>query len=118
MNKKEQYQKGLTGESEAEKYLASLGMTCLETRFRAEDGEIDLIMLDRGMIVFVEVKYRPGSPAGAGLLAVTPNKQRRMTRAAAAYLAQREEMDMPARFDVVEITKAGILHVPNAFQPG
>ena len=118
MTKRQQYEKGISGESQAERYLISCGMERLESRFRAEDGEIDLIMLYQGMIVFVEVKYRPNGLPGSGLMAVTPNKQRRMARAAAAYLAKREEMDLPVRFDVVEITRAGVMHIPNAFQPG
>ena len=113
-----QYDKGLSGEKQAEEYLCKLGMICLERRFRAEDGEIDLIMQDGETIVMVEVKFRPGGRAGQGLMAVTPAKQRRMHHAALAYLAQRERMNLPVRFDVVEITSSGILHIPNAFMPG
>lgn len=113
-----QYEKGLKGEFQAEKYLCELGMLCLERRFRAEDGEIDLVMRDGETIVMVEVKYRPSGYAGDGLLAVTPAKQKRMVHAALSFLAQREWMNRPVRFDVVEITSMGILHIPNAFTPG
>lgn len=110
-----QYAKGVAGEMEAEAYLCSMGMQLLARRFRAEDGEIDLILLDDETVVFVEVKARPAGARGAGLLAVTPIKQRRMTHAALAFLAQREWMSRPARFDVVEITSQGMRYVPNAF---
>lgn len=113
-----QYDAGLNGEAQAESYLLGLGMLCLERRYRGQDGEIDLIMQDGETIVMVEVKYRPRGRAGEGLLAVTPAKQRRMLHAAQAYLMQREWMDRPVRFDVVEITSGGLLHVPNAFMPG
>lgn len=113
-----QYATGLNGEQQAENYLCSLGMLCLARRYRAQDGEIDLIMQDGETIVLVEVKFRPGARRGSGLMAVTPAKQRRMLHAAQDFLAQREWTDRLVRFDVVEITADGILHVPNAFIPG
>ena len=110
-----QYKAGLFGESQAEEYLCNLGLQPLTRRYRGADGEIDLIMLDGECIVFVEVKSRPGSPAGSGLMAVTPTKQRRITHAALTFLSEREWMERPVRFDVVEISGSGILHIPNAF---
>ncbi len=115
---KDRYVKGLRGEKAAEAYLTGLGMRCLARRYRAQDGEIDLIMDDGGMIVFVEVKSRPNSRAGTGLLAVTPAKQRRMTHAAMEYITCREGIGKPVRFDVVEITADGVRHVKNAFLCG
>ena len=111
------YEEGLAGEQAAETYLVSLGMTCLTRRFRGGDGEIDLVMDDHGVTVFVEVKFRPSGRAGEGLLAVTPAKQRHIAHAAGNYLLQRDGFDHPIRFDVVEITSTGLKHVPNAFQP-
>lgn len=110
-----QYGTGLQGEALAEEYLCRLGMSVIARRFRGQDGEVDLIMLDGETVVFVEVKSRPRGRAGSGLAAVTPNKQRRLANAALAFLVQREWMDRPVRFDVVEISEQGVLHVPNAF---
>ena len=110
-----QYESGLKYEAQAEAYLCLRGMRVLTRRFRAEDGEIDLIMEDGTTVVFVEVKARPGGGKGSGLHAVTLDKQRRMTHAALAFLVQREWMERLVRFDVVEITREGILHIPNAF---
>lgn len=110
-----QYESGLSGEALAEQYLCRKGMTLVARRFRGADGEIDLIMQDGKTLVFVEVKARPQARAGSGLMAVTPAKQRRMTHAAMSFLLEREWMERLVRFDVVEITRDGILHVPNAF---
>ncbi len=109
------YEAGLKGESQAESYLVSLGMKVLARRYRGQDGEIDLVMQDGEYVVFVEVKARMKGLPGEGLLAVTPNKQRRMTHAALSFLLEREWMDRAVRFDVVEVTGYGIRHVPNAF---
>ncbi|MBQ8202388.1 MAG: YraN family protein [Clostridia bacterium] len=110
-----QYGAGLQGERQAEEYLCSKGMTVVERRYRGQDGEVDLIMQDGDVVVFVEVKARPHGRSGDGLLAVTYAKQRRLTHAALAFLVEREWTNRPVRFDVVEITAQGLLHVPNAF---
>lgn len=113
-----QYDKGLTGEQQAESYLTGLGMLCLARRYRGGDGELDLVMQDGDTLVMVEVKFRPNSRCGAGLAAITPGKQRRMLHAAQHFLLEGEWTGMPVRFDVVEITADGLLHLPNAFIPG
>ena len=110
-----QYESGLNGEELAEKYLTDRGMVLLTRRYRGEDGEIDLILTDGDCIVFVEVKYRPQAAAGTGLQAITPAKQRRMAHAAQAYLMEMGWLEHSARFDAIEITRDGILHIPNAF---
>ena len=111
-----QYDSGLTGEAVAENFLCQKGMSVIARRYRGADGEIDLVMQDGDFIVFVEVKARPASARGAGVLAVTHAKQRRMTHAALDFLVQREWLTRPVRFDVVEISAQGILYIPNAFQ--
>ncbi len=110
-----QYDSGLTGEAVAENFLCQKGMSVIARRYRGADGEIDLVMLDSETVVFVEVKARPQARAGFGLMAVTPAKQRRMTHAALTFLLEREWMERLVRFDVVEVTRDGILHIPNAF---
>lgn len=110
-----QYKSGLNGEALAEAFLCSKGMQVIARRYRGDDGEIDLIMEDSGTIAFVEVKARPSARRGEGLAAVTPAKQRRMTHAALVFLMEREWMERLVRFDVVEITRDGVLHIPNAF---
>lgn len=109
------YDSGLNGEAVAEQYFLRSGMQLLERRYRGADGEIDLIMQDGETIVFAEVKARPCKRQGDGLIAVTPSKQKRMTHAALVYLAEHDCLDSPVRFDAIEITRDGILHIPNAF---
>ena len=108
---------GVSGEEQALAYLTGQGMTCLERRWRAGLGEIDLILRDGDYLVFAEVKYRPAGHAGDGMMAVTRQKRQRMADAALHYLAGHGAMDAPVRFDVVEITADGLRHIPNAFWP-
>jgi putative endonuclease len=113
------YQTGLDGEKQAAEWLKKrFSMKLLESRYRNKAGEIDLIMLDRDTVVFIEVKTRLSGEPGTGLMAVDRKKQHRIARAAIIYLMKQEWLDRLVRFDVVEVSFNGIIHVPNAFQPG
>ena len=117
--KKATYETGILGEEIAEEYLRGIGMRTLERRRREKAGEIDLIMEEGETIVFTEVKTRFSAPeAGDGLRAVTPAKQRKIAKSATAYLQRHGWLSRPVRFDVIEISREGVTHIPDAFQPG
>lgn len=104
------YESGLEGERIASEYLRLAGYAVTETRYRAANGEVDLIARRDGIVSFVEVKYRPDSRLGTGLAAITPQKLARIRNAAAAYLAGN-----PSRYRVafLEITRAGVQFHPD-----
>ena len=56
---------GRRGEQFAARFLEGAGLRVIERRFRLRCGEIDLIALDRELVVFIEVKTRRGSGFGA-----------------------------------------------------
>ena len=113
------YETGLLGEQAAENWLLkNRNMICLERRYRTKAGEIDLIMQEGETIVFVEVKARKKADPGIGIFAVDRRKQGRITRASVLYLMRKEWMNRSVRYDIVEINHNGIIHIPNAFQPG
>lgn len=58
------------------------------------------------MLCFIEVKGRRGTGFGAPAEAVTPEKQRRIARAAEEYLAVKRLGSPPCRFDVVAILES------------
>ena len=116
---KQTYQTGLAGEQTAADWLREhRGMVCLESRYRTPAGEIDLIMTEGKTLVFVEVKTRLKASPGEGMLSVDAKKQRRVSRAAMLYLMRKGWTNRPVRFDVVEVRRDAVLHIPNAFQPG
>jgi len=112
------YETGVRGEEIAEVFLSEQGMTCLARRYREKCGEVDLIMAEGETVVFVEVKTRFSGGTGAGMLAVTPAKQRRIAKCATLFLMRKKWLNRSVRFDVVEVNRDGIIHLPNAFQPG
>ena len=111
---------GASGEAVAARHLERRGMRILERNVRCRLGEIDLVAVERGVIVFVEVKSNRGGRYGAPEEMVTPSKQRRLSRLAAWYLQGRGWLGRPARFDVVAVDwdpggAGSIRHIPNAF---
>ncbi|MGJ8513682.1 hypothetical protein R84981_000580 [Carnimonas sp. R-84981] len=90
-------------EAEAARFLIQQGLKEVGRNAHARGGEIDLIMRDRDMLVFVEVRYRRNNGYGSALESVTATKQRRLIAAASAYL-QRHQLDCACRFDVVAVT--------------
>jgi putative endonuclease len=86
----------------AEKALESEGYRILARNFRTRAGELDFIAEDRGVLCFIEVKGRGGTGFGHPGEAVTPEKQRRIYRAAELYLRRRPRR-RACRFDVVTI---------------
>jgi putative endonuclease len=97
--------RGREAESHAAEYLAQAGLTLLARNFRCPLGEIDLIMLDQGALVFIEVKYRTNNRFGHGMEYVNQRKQRKLRNTALLYLNQHTRYRaLPYRFDVIGIS--------------
>lgn len=114
---------GQWGEKRCERFLKRKGFKTLARNFRCKTGEIDRVMVDTdGALVFVEVKTRANEDFGPSESAITPNKKKRMFRAARYFLATHTIEDRPYRFDVVTIVlsdegRPQIRHYENAFVP-
>lgn len=108
---------GRDGESLAERHLLGLGYRLIERSATNKLGQIDLVMEDRGTIVFVEVKARSSRELGAAEEGVTPRKQRQITKAAVAFIKERGLQDRALRFDVVAVQDGEVRHIPDAFRP-
>ena len=111
---------GKQGEQLAEQFLKKKGYKIVERNYRCTNGEVDLIALDRRVIVFVEVKTRADHGFGSPLEAVAFYKQRKMIKAAQFFLHQKRLHQRDARFDVVGISWPGqepvVEHIQNAFE--
>ncbi|HET7555374.1 MAG TPA: YraN family protein [Gaiellaceae bacterium] len=78
--------------------------------------ELDLVVRRGRRLAFVEVKAKSGDRLGDPLEMVTAEKQRRLRRAAEAWLAAHPECaGLEARFDVVAIRRDGVERLANAF---
>ena len=97
------YQKGQKGEKRAAAFLRLRGYRILERNYRVSQGEIDLVAKKGDTLVFVEVKTRKDDSHGAPIEAVSPLKVRRVSAAAAVYLAQNQMNFTACRFDIVAV---------------
>jgi putative endonuclease len=94
------------------------GARILSRNYRCKIGEIDLIVVEKRTLVFVEVRGRQSNEAA--IFSVDRKKQMRLSRVAAWFLAA-EERQIPAdlaeiRFDVVTVTGQGaVTRIPHAF---
>lgn len=82
-------------------------------------GELDLVMRDGPMLVFVEVRYRRDARFGGGAASVDFRKRRKLVLAAQLFLAAHPALAaLPCRFDVVEASgEPPLLHwIRDAFR--
>lgn len=94
------YSFGLRAESLATLYLRLTGWRILARRYLAPGGEIDVIAMRGDVVAFVEVKARGTLEAAA--IAITPEKRRRISRAARRWVAQNPwAMDKTLRGDAM-----------------
>ena len=113
---------GRWGEQLAARYLERRGHRVVEANARTRDGEIDLITVDHGTLVFVEVKLRHPGRLGPAVEAITPAKQRRLRELSARYAADHPELPVQQRIDLVAIdlradgTLNGVQHIESAIE--
>jgi putative endonuclease len=110
---------GKQGEAFAAQYLKGKKYKILQTNYRCRSGEIDIIARDGSVLVFVEVKARRSATYGPPQLAVTPFKQRQISKTALTYLLQNRLMGENARFDVIALVirngEPDVTHIKDAF---
>ena len=95
---------GKEGETIAVTFLTKNGYRITDNNFRCALGEIDIIAIDKGELVFIEVKTRKSRELGYPEQAVGLRKQKKMSQLALWYMQKNKINDAGARFDVVAIT--------------
>ncbi len=111
---------GKSGEKIALRYLEDKKYRILAQNFRLFRGEIDIIALDRKILVFVEVKTRKSTDFGLPEESVTPSKQEQIKKIAQGFLTKNNLIESECRFDVISLIfdeGKGFLirHIQNAF---
>jgi putative endonuclease len=106
---------GAAAERRARRHYRLRGYRVLAQNARAAGYEIDLILRRGQRVIFCEVKQKSGEHYGDPAEMVTPEKQRRLRRAAEAWLAGRRDLDgLEVTFDVVALTPRGLERIPDA----
>lgn len=110
--------KGFYFEEIAKRYLIDKRYVILDINFLCKFGEIDIIALKDGVLVFIEVKGRKNVDFGYPREYVTPTKMKKIISTANYYLMKKNYYNVMCRFDVIEIIsdKKEINHIENAFE--
>ena len=104
------------GERRAARHYRLRGWRVLAANVRVGRDELDLIVRRGRTLRFVEVKEKKGTRFGDPLEMVTAEKQRRLRRAAEAWLAVRPELGrLAVGFDVIAVRDGRVRRVPQAF---
>ncbi len=99
---------GRRGEQLAAEYLEDAGFRILDRNYRCADGEIDIVAVDRRMLVACEVKTRSGVQFGTPVEAVTRKKLRRLRRLAVHWASTHGWF-----FDQLRVDIVGVLRSPS-----
>lgn len=109
---------GVQAERWAARYLQQQGLTLVAQNYRCRVGEIDLIMQDGKVLVFVEVRLRSNPAFGGAAASIDAHKQQRIIRTAQHYLAMLPALPL-CRFDALLLEAPQGLNVQwlkNAFE--
>ena len=113
---------GKAAEDAAARHLRKCGYKILERNYSSPLGEIDIVALDGDVVCFVEVRSRSSGEHGSALEALGGKKQRKVTRAAAAYMKAKRLEEVQVRFDFAAVDVGGedvkVKVIKNAFWPG
>ncbi|HEY6482846.1 MAG TPA: YraN family protein [Steroidobacteraceae bacterium] len=103
---------GEAAERAAAAYLEAHGHIIVLRNYRRRLGELDIVACARDILVIAEVRTRSSEAFGGAAASVGWRKQRRLRRAAAQLLQQRQDLArLRIRFDVL------VVHEPCAPTP-
>ena len=96
-------------------YLRTKGYSIIAGRFKTKVGEVDIIARRRDVLVFVEVKFR--QTTDEAIRAVTPASQKRIGRAAQAFIARNgDAQSLGVRYDVIAMGRWRLVHLRDAWR--
>jgi len=105
-----------SSEQRARRHYRLRGYRILGTNVWIGGYELDLVVRRGRALAFVEVKSKSGDRVGDPLEMVGPEKQRRLRRAAEAWLAAHPEAaGLETRFDVVAVRDGRLECLRQAF---
>lgn len=106
---------GQKAEQHALSFLINKGYSLREKNYRYKRSEIDLIVIQKNTLVFVEVKFRSNSRFGHPEEFVSDNQKQTIMKGAEQYLST-TEWQGNIRFDILAIDgQFNIEHFEDAF---
>lgn len=99
---------GASAEARAEAHLLKQGLLLVARNWHCAHGELDVVMLDDGVLVIVEVRARSSKSYGGALGSITASKRGRLMRSVLAFQqAHPQWQEAAIRFDVISFEADG-----------
>jgi putative endonuclease len=103
---------GVDAERRVRRHFRVRGYRIVDANAWAGGNELDLVVRRGRRLVFCEVKAKTGADYGDPLEMVTPEKLRRVRRAAEAWLAARPDLlSLDVRLEAVAVRGRGVRRV-------
>jgi len=107
---------GHSAERRALRHYRLRGFRVLAVNAWAGGNELDLVVRRGRRLAFVEVKEKRAVDVGDALEMVGPEKQRRLRRAASAWLSANPDLScLDVTFEVLAVRPEGVERVSEAF---
>jgi putative endonuclease len=98
-------ERGRYGEDLAARYCRKeLGYRLLARNWRSKKDELDLVCMDKEVLVFIEVRSRAEEALVSGYASVDAHKKKVLQRACKSYLKQLQNPPKHFRFDIIDVT--------------
>lgn len=98
-------ERGQYGEDLAADYCKStLGFQVIARNWRYKRDELDIVCVDAGVLVFVEVRARAANALVGGYHSIDAHKKQVLQRGSKAYINQLQNPPKHVRFDVIEVS--------------
>ena len=98
-------ERGQYGEDLAVDYCKhTLGFQVIARNWRYKRDELDIVCVDAGVLVFVEVRARAANALVGGYHSIDAHKKQVLQRGSKAYINQLQNPPKQVRFDVIEVS--------------
>ena len=98
-------ERGQYGEDLAADYCKrTLGFQVIARNWRYKRDELDIVCVDAGVLVFVEVRARAANALVGGYHSIDAHKKQVLQRGSKAYINQLQNPPKHVRFDVIEVS--------------
>ena len=98
-------ERGQYGEDLAAEYCKrKLGYQVIARNWRHKRDELDIICVDFGVLVFIEVRARAAHALVGGYHSIDARKKQVLRRGSKAYINQLQNPPKHVRFDVIEVS--------------
>lgn len=95
------------GEEIAKSFLIKNDYKILKTNYRCRDGEIDIIALDKNILVFFEIKTRSNLLFGPIINQISEKKANTIYNVAEDFIINHVKCEMDCRIDIICIFMDG-----------